>query len=99
MAMMAAVLHDVVEDTHFTFDQLREIGCPEEVLHVVELLTKSADDEYLDDVERILGNPTARKIKLADLEDNMNILRLSELTPRDTERLNSYIKAWRRLAY
>ncbi len=99
MAMMAAVLHDVVEDTHFTFDQLREIGCPEEVLHVVELLTKSADDEYLDYVERILGNPTARKIKLADLEDNMNILRLSELTPRDTERLNSYIKAWRRLAY
>ena len=93
-AMMAAVLHDVVEDTGWTLEQLREEGFPDEVLEAVDCLTHRSGESYQEFVERVQTNPIARQVKIADLEDNMNIRRISQLGTKDLERLEKYHKAW-----
>ena len=92
--MMAAVLHDVVEDTRWTLDELREKGFPEEVLVAVECLTKREGEGYLALVRRAKTNPIARQVKIADLEDNMDVRRISDFTTKDAERIAKYSKAW-----
>ena len=96
-AMMAAVLHDVVEDSEWTLDQLRTEGFSEEVLQAVECLTHRLGESYDEFVARVQTNAIARQVKLADLEDNMNIRRLAEITPKDLARLEKYHRAWRTL--
>jgi (p)ppGpp synthase/HD superfamily hydrolase len=91
---MAAVLHDVVEDSDVTLEELRAAGFPENVLHTVELLTHEEGVSYEDYVERLKGDPMARRIKLADLEDNSDIRRLSGIEEKDLERLRKYHRAW-----
>ena len=94
-AMMAAVLHDVVEDTEWTFERLREVGFSEEVLEAIDCLTHREGESYQEFVERVRTNPIARQVKIADLEDNMNVRRIDQLGPRDLERLEKYHRAWR----
>jgi (p)ppGpp synthase/HD superfamily hydrolase len=96
-AMMAAVLHDVVEDSEWTLDQLRAEGFSEEVLQAVECLTHQMGESYEEFVARVQTNAIARQVKLADLEDNMNIRRMTEITPKDLARLEKYHRAWRTL--
>ena len=96
-AKMAAVLHDVVEDSAWTLEKLRMEGFPPEVLEAVDALTRYADETYEAFIERAAQHPLARRVKLADLEDNMDVRRLGTLTKRDVERLQRYQKAWRRL--
>jgi len=93
-AMMAAVLHDVVEDTEWTLERLREVGFPDEVLEAVDCLTRGEGESYEGFIERVRTNPVARQVKIADLEDNMNIRRISRLGARDLERLEKYHRAW-----
>ena len=93
-AMMAAVLHDVVEDTEWTLERLREAGFSAEVLEAVDCLTRRGGESYEEFVERVRANPTARRVKIADLEDNMNIRRISRLGASDLERLEKYHRAW-----
>lgn len=93
-AMMAAVLHDVVEDTKWTLEQLREQGFSEEVLEAVDCLTRRDEESYEEFIERVQKNPIAREVKIADLEDNMNIQRISQIRPRDLQRLEKYHKSW-----
>ena len=93
-AKMAGVLHDVVEDTPWTIEQLRAEGFSEEVLAAVDCLTHRDGEEYFDYVARAGSNPLARKVKLADLEDNMNVMRLAEVRDKDLERVRKYHKAW-----
>lgn len=93
-AMMAAVLHDVVEDTDWTLERLREEGFSNEVLEAVDCLTRRDGENYQEFVERIRRNPIARQVKIADLEDNMNIRRISQLSVKDLERLEKYHRAW-----
>jgi (p)ppGpp synthase/HD superfamily hydrolase len=93
-AMMAAVLHDVVEDTDWTIERLRGEGFSDEVLEAVECLTHRDGESYQDFVERVRTNPIARQVKVADLEDNMNIRRVSRLGAKDLERLEKYHRAW-----
>jgi (p)ppGpp synthase/HD superfamily hydrolase len=93
-AMMAAVLHDVVEDTDWTLERLREEGFSDEVLEAVDSLTHREDESYQEFVERVRANPIARQVKIADLEDNMNIRRISQLSAKDLERLEKYHRAW-----
>jgi (p)ppGpp synthase/HD superfamily hydrolase len=93
-AKMAGILHDVVEDSAWTIDQLRSEGFSEEVLAAVDCLTHRKDEDYFDYVARAGANPLARKVKLADLEDNMNVMRLAEVRDRDLERVRKYHKAW-----
>ena len=96
-AMMAAVLHDVVEDSAWTLDQLRAEGFSEEVLQAVECLTHRLGESYDEFITRVQTNAIARQVKLADLEDNMNIRRMAEITPKDLARLEKYHCAWRAL--
>lgn len=94
-AMMAAVLHDVVEDSDWTLEGLRERGFSEEVIEAVACLTHRDGESYEEFVERLKTNPLARRVKIADLEDNMNVLRIGQLGPKDLERLEKYHRAWR----
>ena len=95
--MMAAVLHDVVEDTPWTLEQLRQEGFSEEVLAAVEAVTHRAGETYEAYLARAAADPIARKVKRADLEDNMDLRRLSALTDKDVERLRRYHRTWRKL--
>jgi (p)ppGpp synthase/HD superfamily hydrolase len=96
-SMMAAVLHDVVEDSDWTLEQLRGEGFSEEVLQAVDCLTRRDDESYDEFVARAQANPTARRVKIADLEDNMNVKRIGEMTPKDLARIKEYHRAWRAL--
>ncbi|MFL5344924.1 MAG: GTP pyrophosphokinase [Hyalangium sp.] len=94
---MAAILHDVVEDTPYTLERLRELGYPEEVLGALDCLTKRDGETYEAFIERVRPHPLARRVKLADLEDNMDIRRLPTVGPKEAERLARYRAAWTRL--
>jgi hypothetical protein len=94
---MAAVLHDVAEDTPFSLDRLRALGCPEPVLSALDCLTRRRDETYEQFIERLLPDPIARRVKRADLEDNMDVLRLPTITAKDAERLARYRAAWQRV--
>ena len=92
--MMAAVLHDVVEDTGWTLDGLRREGFPEEVVEAVDCLTRKEGETYDAFISRAGRNDLARRVKLADLEDNMDVKRMRALTEGDAHRLNRYLASW-----
>lgn len=92
---IVGVLHDVVEDTPVTLQILKEKGYSQEIVDAVDCLTKREDESYEDFIERCKQNPIALKVKIADLEDNMDIRRIDVLTEKDMERLNRYLRAWR----
>ena len=94
---MVAVLHDVVEDSPWTLERLRGLGYPEEVLGALDCLTKREGETYEAFIERLLPHPLARRVKRADLEDNMDVRRLPAVTAKDAERLARYRAAWARL--
>lgn len=96
-AMIVAVLHDVVEDSEWTIEKLREQGFSEEILEALECVTRREDKSYEDFMQGTIANPIARLVEIADLEDNMNIQRLKEIKPKDLERLDKYHKSWRTL--
>jgi (p)ppGpp synthase/HD superfamily hydrolase len=95
---ITAVLHDVLEDTPIRIDNLRQAGYGEEVLQALEALTRRTCETYADFIERAAKNPLARRVKVADLADNMDASRLPEITNRDRERLARYKAAWERLS-
>ena len=94
---IVAILHDVVEDTAVTRDDLRKAGFSEEVLAALEGVTNREGEDYESFIERAALNPIARQVKLADLEDNMDVRRLQSVTDNDANRLAKYVKAWNRL--
>jgi (p)ppGpp synthase/HD superfamily hydrolase len=91
----AAVLHDLVEDTPHSLDELRALGFGEHVVHAVDCLTHRDGEPYEAYVQRAASDPIARVVKLADLEDNMDLRRLDEITERDLARLQRYLAVWR----
>ena len=96
-AKIAAVLHDVVEDTPWTLEKLRAEGFPDEVLDAVACLTKREGEDYADFITRAGTNPIARAVKLADLEDNMDLKRIPEPVQKDFDRLAKYRRSWETL--
>lgn len=96
-AQIVGVLHDLVEDTRYGFDDLRALGYSEEIVQALDCLTHQPDESYEQFVERASANPLARRVKRADLEDNLDVRRLPVVSEKDRERLNRYIAAWRRL--
>lgn len=95
---ICAVLHDVVEDSEITLDDIREEGFSEEIIEVLDCLTKRARESYNNFIGRILGNETACRVKLADLCDNMDITRIKNPTDKDTERIKKYQEAASRIS-
>lgn len=96
-AQMAAVMHDVVEDSDWTLEALREEGFPDEVIDAVEGLTRQDGETYMAFIERAAQHPIARVVKQADLEDNLDVRRLATVSEKDRERLDRYLRALRRL--
>lgn len=89
-ARMAAVLHDVVEDTPLGFEDLRSEGFPEEVIEAVRALTKSEGESRIEAARRAAAHPIARAVKLADVGDNMDLSRIAAPTEKDYARLKEY---------
>jgi (p)ppGpp synthase/HD superfamily hydrolase len=88
--MIAAMLHDVVEDSSVTLADLRAEGFSDEVIAAVDHLTRREGEAYEIFINRLRHNPLAVKVKLADLEDNMDIRRIENVTERDIERIQKY---------
>lgn len=95
---ICAVLHDVVEDSEITFDDLRNEGFTEEIIAVLDCLTKRNGESYDGFIDRILKNETACHVKLADLCDNMNLSRIKNPTLKDEVRIKKYREAAERIS-
>jgi len=85
-----ALLHDVVEDTDYTLEDLRNMGFPDTVMDALTLLTHDPSVPYMEYVERLKTNPIARAVKLADLTHNSDLSRLPVVTEKDLERVEKY---------
>lgn len=95
---IVGVLHDVVEDTDWTFERLEAEGFAPEVIAALRCVTKASDNENYDDfIERVKKNALATAVKINDLTDNMDIRRLPYLSDKDVKRLKKYLKAYKRL--
>ena len=92
-ARIAAVLHDVVEDSSWTLDQLRAEGFAPEVLAAVDALTKREGESYEDFVRRAGRDPIGHRVKLADIADNMDLSRIANPTEDDHARMAKYRRA------
>jgi (p)ppGpp synthase/HD superfamily hydrolase len=100
LEQMVGILHDVVEDSDVTFDDLRQMGYPEEVIVPLDKVTRRENETYDEFVARSKTHPVARRVKLADLEDNMDVRRsFAQLTEKDFERLKRYRRAWEELRH
>lgn len=96
IAKAVAWLHDVVEDTDVTLDDLRVAGLSEEVVRGVDAMTHRAGEEYLAFVSRAAADPVARVVKEADVRHNLDLGRIPEPTERDLERVRTkYLPALR----
>jgi (p)ppGpp synthase/HD superfamily hydrolase len=96
-ARIVAILHDVLEDTTVTSSELRQAGYGEETIEAIEALSKRDGETYEELIGRAAANPVARRVKLADLADNMDRRRLKQTGERDEKRLERYEAARRRL--
>jgi len=85
-------------DTGLTLDDLRREGFSEEIVLAVEHVTHRDGESYEEYIKRVKRNPEARRVKLADLEDNMDLLRIRDLQANDLERLRRYHLAWWQLS-
>lgn len=94
-AVCTALLHDVVEDTDITFQQLAEEGFPEEILDALKLLTHAEDVPYMDYVRAIKPNPIARAVKIADLRHNSDLTRMDTVDECALKRTEKYREALR----
>ena len=96
-SIIAALLHDVVEDTAYSLADLKAMGFPDKALEAVALLTHDPAEPYLSYVARVKENPIARRVKLADLRHNSDLSRIRQVTERDLERVEKYAAAIRLL--
>ena len=97
---VCALLHDVVEDTDVSYDDLIDIGYNKEVIDILRVLTKLKGEDYKDYITRIIdsGNKNAMNIKLADLRHNMDPSRIKNPTTNDYERISKrYEPAYQRI--
>lgn len=95
--VILALLHDVVEDTDNTLEDLRELGFGENVMEALALLTHDDGVDYMEYVQAIKGNPIAKEVKLADLRHNSDISRLDTVDEKALERREKYLQAMKLL--
>lgn len=94
---ICGVLHDVIEDTNITIEYLIEQGFSNEIIQALEALTKKENENYDDFINRVLENKLACYVKLADLNDNMNLSRIKNPTEKDFKRVEKYKDAKERI--
>lgn len=93
LSTVVALLHDVVEDTHYTLRDLQEMGYPCEVTDALKLLTHDPQVPYMEYIEQIKTNSIARVVKLADLKHNSDLSRLNTIDEAVVLRLQKYKRA------
>ncbi len=92
---ITAILHDVIEDSDWTLDDLRNEGFSAEIVEAVDCLTKREGEDYMDYIDRTKRTSLSQTVKIGDLEDNMNMQRVNrEIIQKDLERFARYHKAW-----
>ena len=91
--MVVGVLHDIIEDTYITKKDLR-IYFNEDIVNAIYTLTRRQGETYTEMIVRIQNNKLASMVKLADLQDNLDLMRLNEVTSKDFERWMKYRRAW-----
>ncbi|WP_233145318.1 GTP pyrophosphokinase [Wohlfahrtiimonas populi] len=88
-----ALLHDVLEDSSFTENDLNNAGFSKEIINALIALTRKNEESYQEFIERIAVNDLARLVKIADIKDNLDITRLSTLNDKNIERIKKYHSA------
>lgn len=88
-----ALLHDVMEDSNVTADDLRAQKFPLDVILAVGVLTREQGTPYFKYIAKVRENELARKVKIADLKDNMDLSRLDKITENDKKRVEKYRRA------
>ena len=91
---IAAVLHDIVEDTELTFEDLEELGYSPRVIKIIKHVTREDGISYEDEISRICNDQDSIRVKMADLEHNSSILRLKGIRQKDLERIQKYHRAY-----
>ena len=94
---IVALLHDTVEDTDVTFEELEAAGFDAGTIDTLRLVTHEKGVPYDDYIDALVHDPVAVEVKIADLEDNSDIRRLKEIGTKDVERLKKYLRTHRRL--
>ncbi len=95
---IVGILHDLVEDTNWTFEKLKDEGFPEQIINALKCVTKLSDNEPYDEfIQRVKSNTLAVAVKINDLTDNMDIRRLNNLSETDFKRLQKYLAAYKEL--
>ena len=94
---IVGVLHDVVEDTYWTPNKLKDKGFSQEIVEAVDAISKRDKEAYDDYMRRVLNNPIAVRVKMNDLSDNMDIRRWNEVQEKDIPRLQKYLSAYKQL--
>lgn len=92
-AVIVALLHDVVEDTDYTFDDIKELGFSKCVIEALELMTHDKSVPYMDYVAKIKNNPIAKAVKIADLKHNSDLSRLDVVDDKARKRVEKYAAA------
>lgn len=90
---VVALLHDVVEDTDITLEDLRKAGFTDVQLEAIAAMTHDESVEYMDYVREIKKNEVAAAVKLADLSHNSDLSRINNPTEKDIKRIEKYKKA------
>ena len=90
---ITAILHDVIEDTDITLEDLKRQGFSENVLAAVDAMTHREGETYMEFIKRLSVNEIARHVKIQDIRNNMDLSRIPEPTKRDWERIEVYMEA------
>ena len=95
---IVGILHDILEDTDCSYEELRSTIC-ENLIECIQLLTRKEHEKYSDYIGRIIdsNNITALEVKLHDIENNMDITRLKYVEQKDVDRIKKYKKAYNRV--
>ncbi len=96
---LLAALHDVLERSEITIEELRDKGFPETVLTALVHISKEPQEEYERYIDRVAKNPLAVRVKVLDLADKMDLRDVGELTPSDVKRYNRQLAAYERLKH
>ena len=90
---VVALLHDLVEDTPYTIEDLKGMGFDENITDAIALMTHADDVDYMDYVREIKKNPIAKAVKIADLKHNSDLTRLDVIDEKALSRREKYLKA------
>ena len=97
-AYYVALLHDILEDTDCSEQELRDIGCDDEIIDAIKAITRKKEEQYyFDFIKRVSQNDIARIVKIYDLEHNMDIRRLNTFGDYEQKRLKKYWYSWKYL--